>query len=194
MTPKAAPQARPAQDLSALRDQAVDREFRMWAEYWIARYLGPDWERACAGWELHRNPNPAPFRVRDEFASMKPDQARDAEIRARLRDVWPDCQWSRAIVGQFRARVHDRIAQGWKVLDRSAWRAPTVQEQAEQLAWTHADQAAEAGIIPTREEIRARMYRQDRRQSGKSTDTRKTEAQRMAEAQSIADDLVGANS
>jgi hypothetical protein len=198
--PNKAPEAAQVPDLSRLQDESIDREFRKWAEYWLGRYLSPKWDRACAAWELNRRANPEVFTVRPEiladaerWADAKAESdnrrptpgaiaacARRMEIEQRLREAWPDCAWSRVIVERFREKVRNRIARGWKVFDRGVWREPTLAEQVEQLVWSHAEQAAKAGIIPSREEIRARMCRPARAKAERRDQISPEERERRA--------------
>ncbi|MFM2089556.1 MAG: hypothetical protein RLZZ127_45 [Planctomycetota bacterium] len=157
------PEAAPAVDLAKLQDEAIEREYRRLAAYWFGRYLGPDWQQACAAWEIDRR-GPRPFRVDqsalDDWLALplaarsRTESPMQSTVLRLLREAWPDASWAVPIIERFRAKVAAKIAAGWRVLDHGRWRTPTIAEQAEQLAATHADQAAKMGIIPTRERLR----------------------------------------
>lgn len=137
-----------------LIETRTETDYRMWAEYWFARYLSAGWQVACVGWTIHCMPR---RQMADAAPMSKGFAAAVDRLRAKAR---PDAEWMFPVIERFRAKVRAKIAAGWRVEDRGRVREPSIQECARQLAETHADQAAEAGIIPDRASIRAQHRRE----------------------------------
>jgi hypothetical protein len=153
-----------SQDASERREAAISTFWRGVVRDRLLAYLSPDWRAACLTRAIEIHGGATPLRIdpeawaawlRGDRRGPSPMDRAVARIRDRHRLSAGPIE---AAVERFRAKVAKRLADGWVCQAATgSWRPPTIIEQAERLALTHADQAAQAGIVPSRADIARRF-------------------------------------